>query len=152
MNKEYLFKQIDEKIASLDEQDVTGHLYWGQFKDFAVEVYTKKGEEFFYANQLEWVPEISGFVTYVLMCEKNRVYTGYSGGFKKRMLAHFNGFGCDTTKKYRPIYIMHYEIFDTRAEAMARERQLKVYPGSEWVKDKTNPVNTIKPPTCTSSK
>ena len=98
---------------------------------------------FEYENKLEWCPDMEGFYAYVLMMSNGKMYKGYTGGFKKRMLAHFNGFGCATTKRNRPVYIVHYEKFDTKQEAMAREKAFKTT-DSSFLKNPAN-LNTIKP-------
>lgn len=98
---------------------------------------------FEYKNKIEWCPEIEGFVTYVLRLENGHLYKGFTSNFRQRMLNHFNGMGCQTTKKSSPIYVYHYEVFTTKAEAIARERYFKTIGGGE-LKNLANP-NTIKP-------
>lgn len=99
---------------------------------------------FEYVNKLEWVPELKGFVTYILMCENGKMYKGYTGSFKQRMLQHFNGFGGATTRRLKPVYILHHEEYDSKQAAMAREKFYKSGDGYYWIK-KAEFLKTIKP-------
>jgi predicted GIY-YIG superfamily endonuclease len=99
---------------------------------------------FEYKNKLDWVPDLTGFVAYVLMLDNGMMYKGYTGGFKTRMLAHFNGGGCSTTRRHSPVYILHHEEYDSKAAAMAREQFFKSGDGFYWLKAGQF-LKTIKP-------
>lgn len=139
-----LFDAIEQKIASLDPKDVEANIWWPKFKQFAEELYPP-GKPFEWDNKLEWVPEIEGFVLYVLSCKDGKKYRGYTAHFKNRMLAHFNGRGCSTTKRMKPEYILHYEVFQTKQESIDREKFFKSGDGYKWLKENEKSFNTIKP-------
>lgn len=82
-------------------------------------------EEFVYENQIEWCPNVDGFIFYALKLRNGDIYKGYTAHFRNRMLAHFNGRGCRTTMRNKPEYILHHEVFETKKEAMDRERYYK---------------------------
>lgn len=105
---------------------------------------TTEKKPFEYINKLEWCPEIEGFCTYILMLSNGDKYKGYTSNFKGRMLSHFNGYGGNTTKKSTPIYVVHYELFSTKKEAMDREKFFKSVDGHIWLKNCSS-LNTIKP-------
>ena len=99
---------------------------------------------FEYKNKLEWVPDVEGFCAYVLILSNGDKYKGFTSNFKGRMLSHFNNMGCNTTRKYPPIYILHFESFKTKREAMDREKFFKSGFGYNFLKDNSN-LKTIKP-------
>lgn len=112
------------------------YLYTEREHSFVIEMmnmYNLEEPKFEYKNKLEWVPEISGYVAYVLMLNNGQKYKGYTSNFKQRMLAHFNGMGCTYTKRYSPVYIYHHECFDTKEAAMARESFFKAPPGHHYL-------------------
>ena len=99
---------------------------------------------FEYQNKLEWCPEFYGFTAYILILDNGDMYKGYTGNFKQRMLQHFNGYGGRTTKKYKPIYILHHEEYDSKQAAIAREQFFKSIGGFIWIKS-FKYLKTIKP-------
>lgn len=104
----------------------------------------------YYPNKIDWCPEISGFVMYVLVCNGGKkaettTYTGYSGNFKQRMLCHFNFLGGDYTKRYPPLYIAHHEVFSTKKEAMDREKEIKAGGALNFIRNNVDTLKPIKP-------
>lgn len=133
-------------MSTLSDEDATGHIYWGKFRELAEEVFPKKESTFIYNNPLDWLQDIPGkFVVYILKCKKDKNYSGYTGNFKQRILAHFNGMGGYTTKTWPPIYILHYEVFDTKREAIDRENFFKGWQGKLWLKQNADSLTSIKP-------
>lgn len=112
----------------------------------AIKIPSEEKPTFEYENKLEWVPDDipAGFYAYILMLSNGDKYKGHTGNFKARMLSHFNGFGGRTTKMYPPVYILHYEPFDTREQAKAREKWFKSPHGYSFIKDPSN-FKSIKP-------
>jgi len=110
----------------------------------SIQIPVEEKKSFEYKNKLEWVPEITGFCAYVVMMSNGKMYKGFTGNFKNRMLQHFNGYGGNTTRRYPPIYIVHYEQFDTKKEAMDREKFFKTGEGLSFLKNSSN-LKTIKP-------
>ena len=52
-------------------------------------------------------------------------YVGHSINTQRRLLRHMAGTGAQHTAVYCPERVLYQEQFDTEAEAMQRERQLK---------------------------
>jgi putative endonuclease len=66
------------------------------------------------------------YTVYVLYPEKNsKTYTGYSSDFAKRFASH-NEFGKkDWATRFRPWIVLKTEEYETKGEAMSREKFLK---------------------------
>ncbi len=64
---------------------------------------------------------------YILLCENNTFYTGYTNNLEKRYHAHVTGTGkCKYTRSFKPIKIAQsWEISQGKAEAMRLERFIK---------------------------
>lgn len=75
------------------------------------------------------------YYVYVLFSSKfNQIYVGYSTNVDARLLSH-NVLGTKGwTIRYRPWMLVHKETFNTKKEAMAREKQLKSGRGREWIR------------------
>ena len=70
------------------------------------------------------------FAVYILYSTNSkRNYTGYTSNLIQRFYSH-NIFGKDSTAKYRPWIIIHIEFFETKKEAIKRERYFKAGRGS----------------------
>lgn len=63
--------------------------------------------------------------TYVLTCSDGTLYTGWTNNLKKRLADHNAGRGAKYTRGRLPVRIFYWEVFDTREEAMRREREIK---------------------------
>ena len=76
------------------------------------------------------------FTVYVLYSENfNKIYIGYTSDLEKRFMSH-NQLGTKGwTIKFRPWKIIHTENFQSKAEAMKREKQLKSSRGRFWIKE-----------------
>ncbi len=71
---------------------------------------------------------------YVLYSLKdNRLYKGYSYNVSERFIKHLAG-GVPSTKHRRPLILIYIEAFDTKSEAMYRERWSKSLEGSILLK------------------
>jgi putative endonuclease len=65
------------------------------------------------------------FNVYILYSHKDRqLYVGQTNDLEQRLTRHNNGH-VGATKYRRPLTCIHNESFDTRTEAMAREKFLK---------------------------
>jgi putative endonuclease len=74
------------------------------------------------------------FVVYVLYSEKfNKNYTG----FTSNLIARFNSHNLLETKgftlKFRPWKVIYVEFFDSKSEAMQREKHVKTGVGREFI-------------------
>lgn len=74
---------------------------------------------------------------YILLCEDNSFYTGYSNDPQKRFEKHKNGKGARYTKSHKPLKIVFSEEFSTKTEALKKEREIK-----SW--DRIKKINELK--------
>ena len=74
------------------------------------------------------------FFAYVLYCSDGSLYKGFTNNLKRRYEEHKTGKGAEHTSKYKPLYVYHYEVFKSEAEAVKREKFLKSGHGREWLK------------------
>jgi len=73
------------------------------------------------------------YYVYCIRCENNSIYIGQTNDLCKRWKQHCNG-TVSWTSKYKPIEIIHYEVFFSLEEALKREKYLKTGCGREWIK------------------
>lgn len=68
-----------------------------------------------------------------ILTNKNRtvLYVGYAENLQNRIKQHKQGKGALFTKKYNVYDLIHFEIFQAKKEAKAREKQLKNW-HKEW--------------------
>ena len=66
------------------------------------------------------------FVVYILYSKKyNKIYIGYTSNLIVRFHSH-NSLGIKGwTKKYRPWIVVYVEFFNSKQDAMQREKKLK---------------------------
>ena len=77
------------------------------------------------ANQCYWV--------YILHCENNTYYTGYTNDLAKRYQAHLTGTAkCKYTRSFKPLSIAQsWKINGDKALAMQLERHIKTLSRAE---------------------
>lgn len=87
---------------------------------------------------------------YILRCENNTYYTGYTNDLIKRYQSHVSGTGkCKYTRSFKPIEIAQsWEIHGSRALAMQIERKIKKLSRAEKEKIIANPEIFIVTPPC----
>jgi putative endonuclease len=74
------------------------------------------------------------FTVYALYSKAfDKIYIGMTSDLEKRFFAH-NNLPKGWTKHFRPWELVHTEIFDSKQEAMAREKQLKSARGRIYVR------------------
>ena len=75
------------------------------------------------------------FTTYVLYSEKfDKIYIGYTSDLKNRLLSHNQLAKKGWTIKYRPWKLVNTEEFETKSEALKREKELKSYQGRQYIR------------------
>ena len=79
------------------------------------------------------------YYVYVLRMNNGQLYAGSTRNLTARVGAHRNG-EVLTTRKYLPVALIHYEVFDSEKEAREREKILK-YHGSAFAKLKARIMN-----------
>ena len=76
------------------------------------------------------------FIVYVLYSEKfDKIYIGYTSNLEQRFIAHNELSTKGWTKNFRPWVIIHTEKFETKKQALVREKQLKSYQGRKWIRN-----------------
>ena len=62
---------------------------------------------------------------YILRCNDDTLYTGYTNDVKKRLEKHENGKGAKYTRGRGPLELLYTEEFERKEIAMQREYQIK---------------------------
>jgi putative endonuclease len=62
---------------------------------------------------------------YIVNCNDNTFYCGYSNNVEKRVDTHNKSLGAKYTKTRLPVKLVYTECFNTKSEAMKREYQIK---------------------------
>lgn len=65
------------------------------------------------------------YYVYVILCEDGSFYTGYTKNVDSRMRLHVSGKGARYTRMHKPKKLVYTEKFQSRSDAMRRERRLK---------------------------
>lgn len=65
------------------------------------------------------------YFTYILECADGTLYTGFAVDVHKRLLVHNSGKASKYTRARLPVRLLYQESFETKQEALARERQIK---------------------------
>lgn len=74
---------------------------------------------------------------YLVLCDNNSIYTGVTNNLERRFIEHKTKSGGWYTKLHPATKILYSESFNTRIEALKREKQIK-----GWRKEKK--INLIK--------
>ena len=62
---------------------------------------------------------------YILRCNDDSLYTGWTNNLEKRVKAHSNGKGAKYTKSRLPVELVYFEEYENKVEAMRREYAIK---------------------------
>ena len=74
------------------------------------------------------------YTVYVLYSEKfNKIYVGFTSDLENRLLSHNVLAKKGWTIRYRPWELIHAENFESKKQAMAREKQLKGGQGRKFI-------------------
>ena len=71
---------------------------------------------------------------YMLRCSDDTIYTGWTTNLEKRIKTHNDKKGAKYTKSRTPVTLIHYEIFETKSEALKREARIKKLTRTEKIK------------------
>lgn len=75
------------------------------------------------------------YFVYVLYSSKyQKIYIGYSSDPEKRLLSHNDERNTGWSKRYQPWGIIHLEEFNTKSDALKREKQLKSSRGRAFIR------------------
>ena len=64
-------------------------------------------------------------VTYILKCNDNSLYTGWTNDITHRLKMHNEGKGAKYTRGRGPVELVYLEEFETKQEAMSMEAKIK---------------------------
>jgi putative endonuclease len=67
------------------------------------------------------------YYVYIIRCKDGSYYTGHAKDAKKRFELHKKGRGARYTRMHEPEELVYVESFESRSEAMRRERKIKTY-------------------------
>ena len=74
------------------------------------------------------------FTVYVLFSRKfGKIYVGFTSNLAERLKAHNELDTKGWTRSYRPWEVIHQELFENKAAAMQREKDLKSGQGRQWI-------------------
>jgi predicted GIY-YIG superfamily endonuclease len=65
------------------------------------------------------------YYVYILRCKDGSYYTGHAKDVEKRVEMHKKGRGARYTRMHEPEKLVYIEEFESRGEAMRRERRIK---------------------------
>jgi len=65
------------------------------------------------------------YYVYILVCKDGAFYTGYTQDVEARMKLHKLGRGAKYVRTHQPEKVVYLEKFETRSDAMKREREIK---------------------------
>jgi len=71
------------------------------------------------------------YYVYILLCKDSSYYTGHAKNVKHRIEQHKKGQGARYTRMHRPEKIVYVEEFNSRTDAMKREREIKSFSHSK---------------------
>jgi putative endonuclease len=74
------------------------------------------------------------FTVYILYSfAHKKTYTGCTSDLIQRFHSHNIYSNTDWTRNFRPWVVVFVELFDTKSEALIREKELKSGKGRDWV-------------------
>lgn len=76
------------------------------------------------------------YSVYIILCDDKSFYTGYTENLNRRIKLHEAGKGARYTKMHRPKKLVYVEKFNSRKDAMRREKNQEIKPSSESPADK----------------
>ena len=78
--------------------------------------------------------EVNDYTVYVIRSEEKFIYTGFTEDLENRLKEHNNRSLSFWTKRGKNWKVVHREEFESRGEAMKREKWLKTGVGREYLK------------------
>jgi len=69
----------------------------------------------------------SDHYVYVLRCEDDTLYTGYTTDVERRVAEHDAGEGAKYTRGRTPVELVHVESHESKSAAMSREYEIKQF-------------------------
>lgn len=66
------------------------------------------------------------YYVYILKCQDNKLYIGFTNDLIRRIKEHNNGL-TQSTKNRRLLHLIYYEAFKSKRDALKREIKLKKF-------------------------
>jgi putative endonuclease len=63
--------------------------------------------------------------TYILLCNDNTLYTGWTVNLENRINTHNKGKASKYTRARLPVQLVHFEIFENKIDSQKREYAIK---------------------------
>ena len=79
------------------------------------------------------------YYTYILLLKNKDLYKGSTSNLKQRIKDHNNS-KVNSTKKYLPAKLIHYEVYKLKSDAQRRERFLKTTEGQRLLKQRLRDI------------
>ena len=76
-------------------------------------------------NYLQAKETTPAFFVYILECDDNTYYTGYTQNLIQRVTEHKMKLGANYTKKRDGLKLVYFEAHSTKEKALGREKQIK---------------------------
>jgi predicted GIY-YIG superfamily endonuclease len=67
------------------------------------------------------------YYVYILRCKDGSYYTGHAKNVERRVKMHKRGRGARYTRIHEPEKLVYVEKFESRGDAMRRERRIKTF-------------------------
>ena len=71
------------------------------------------------------IPEDNGYYVYLIRCDDNSLYCGWTTNLIKRFKSHQSGKGAKYTKAHKPVEIYYFESLEDERSARKREYAIK---------------------------
>lgn len=68
---------------------------------------------------------MSRYYVYILRCNDNSLYTGFTVDLEKRLKKHRSGIGAKYTRGRGPLHLVYCTSFSTKTEALREEMAIK---------------------------
>jgi predicted GIY-YIG superfamily endonuclease len=73
------------------------------------------------------IAQKSHYYVYILLCKDGSYYTGHAKDVERRLQMHRKGRGAKYTRIHEPEKLVYVEKFESRGDAMRREKQIKKF-------------------------
>ncbi|MFX1249907.1 MAG: GIY-YIG nuclease family protein [Promethearchaeota archaeon] len=83
------------------------------------------------------------YYVYIVECDNDAFYTGYSRDVDKRMKLHMKGKGARYLRIHKPKRLIYVEECISRAEAMRKERKIKLLSHNQKLRLSKTKLNKI---------
>ncbi len=76
------------------------------------------------------------YTVYVLYSKNfDKIYIGYTSNLIQRIWNHNFGQDKSFTKNFRPWLVIYCEYFETKSDALKREKELKSFQGRKFIRE-----------------